>query len=43
MRNFFEETYMNIDFKRELIQLISEISEYTGSCPFTNHKTPDTK
>lgn len=30
MRNIFEETYMNIDFKRELIQLISEISEYTG-------------
>ncbi|MED1384296.1 Fic family protein [Bacillus mycoides] len=30
MRNFFEETYMNINFKRELIQLISDISEYTG-------------
>ncbi|MGE6553102.1 Fic family protein [Bacillus mycoides] len=30
MRNFFEETYMNINFKREVIQLISDISEYTG-------------
>jgi predicted CopG family antitoxin len=30
MRNFFEETYMNINFKRELINLISDISEYKG-------------
>ncbi len=30
MRNFFEETYININFKREFIQLISDISEYRG-------------
>ncbi|OUB80935.1 Fic family protein [Bacillus wiedmannii] len=30
MRNFFEDTYMNINFKKEFIHLISEISEYKG-------------
>lgn len=30
MRNFFKETYMNINFKRELIPLISQIGEYKG-------------
>ncbi|OUB44287.1 Fic family protein [Bacillus thuringiensis] len=30
MRNFFEETYMNIHFKTELIQLISDIGEHKG-------------
>ncbi|EOP91900.1 hypothetical protein IGM_01960 [Bacillus cereus HuB4-4] len=34
MRNFFEETYMNINLKRELIQLISTISEYKGHLSF---------
>ena len=31
MRNFFEEKYTNLEFKRELINIISKISEYKGA------------
>lgn len=41
MRNFFEDTYINIGLKRQLINLISEISEYKGKLTAYQEQRPD--
>lgn len=41
MRNFFEEKYVSLEIKRELINLISEISEYKGKIEAYQHQRTD--
>ncbi|MGI8363137.1 Fic family protein [Bacillus cereus] len=41
MRNFFEDKYINIELKRQLINLISEISEYKGKLDAYQEQRPD--
>ncbi|PEE26458.1 Fic family protein [Bacillus toyonensis] len=41
MRNFFEEKYTNLEFKRELINIISKISEYKGAISAYQTQKPE--
>ncbi|MEC3017569.1 Fic family protein [Bacillus cereus] len=41
MRNFFEDKYINVELKRKLINLISEISEYKGKLDSYQEQRPD--
>lgn len=41
MRNFFEEKYTNLEFKRELINIISKISEYKGEISAYQTQKPE--
>ncbi|PER43999.1 cell filamentation protein Fic [Bacillus thuringiensis] len=41
MRNFFEDQYLDIELQREIINLISEISEYKGKLTAYQEQHPD--
>ncbi|EJR28453.1 hypothetical protein IIE_05292 [Bacillus cereus VD045] len=41
MRNFFEDKYINVELKGQLINLISEISEYKGKLASYQEQRPD--
>jgi len=41
MRDFFEDKYLDIELQRELIELISEISEYKGKVSAYQERNPD--
>lgn len=40
MRNFYEDTYINIGLNRQLINLISEINEYKGKLTAYQEQRP---
>lgn len=41
MRDFFDDKYKNIELKRRLINLISEISEFKGKLAAYQEQNPD--
>ncbi|MDY0855089.1 Fic family protein [Bacillus thuringiensis] len=41
MRDFFEDKYLDIELQRELVKLISEISEYKGKISAYQERNPD--
>ncbi|MBO1578158.1 Fic family protein [Bacillus sp. XF8] len=41
MRNFFEEKYVSLENKKELLNLVSEISEYKGKLEVYQHLRPE--
>ncbi len=41
MRDFFEDKYLDIELQRELIKLISEISEYKGKLSAYQERNPE--
>ncbi|HDX9657861.1 TPA: Fic family protein [Bacillus toyonensis] len=41
MRDFFEEKYLDIELQRDLVSLISEISEYKGKISAYQDRNPD--
>ncbi|MED3357829.1 Fic family protein, partial [Bacillus thuringiensis] len=41
MRDFFDDKYLDIELQRELLKLISEISEYKGKISAYQERNPD--